>query len=229
MGATEIAILPIQEGKTFDDITTADGQLHADLIKTLVSQPGCQRCYWGRQVEDKNILRWFVDWDSIESHKQFIDSDAYDPFLKRFSNLLGGDPKLYHAHFVPHPPRAVLSNTTTPTTEIVHMYFPTSYSDQDKKKVADDTKALIAVLEKEASTYRATAGGWVEEDVNIPGTEEKAKAFVLLIGWTSVEAHLAFRETKAFAENVHLLRDAKDLKKLEALHASLIEVTRASS
>lgn len=109
------------------------------------------------------------------------------------------------------------------------MYFPTSYSEEDKKKVADDTKALIAVLEKEASTYRATAGGWVEEDLVIPGTNEKAKAFVLLIGWTSVEAHMAFRETKAFAENVHFLRGAKDLKKLEALHASLTEVTRTSS
>lgn len=75
MGATEIAILPMKEGKTFDDITTADGQLHADLVKTLVAQPGCQRCYWGRQVEDKNILRWFVDWDSVESHQQFMNSE----------------------------------------------------------------------------------------------------------------------------------------------------------
>ncbi|KIW18669.1 hypothetical protein PV08_02958 [Exophiala spinifera] len=228
MGATEIAILPLQEGKTFDDPTTADGQLHAELLKIVLAQPGCQRCYWGRQVEDKNVLRWFVDWDAVESHKQFMASDVYKPFLQSFLTILGGRATLYHAHFDPHPARAALSKTTSPATEIIHMYFPTSYSEEDKKKVADDIKALSAVLEKEGSDFRAAASGWVEEDVDIPGTDEKAKAFVVLFGWTSVEAHLAFRETKPFAENIHLLRGAKDLKKVHVVHSSLTEATNAS-
>ncbi|KAK5192463.1 hypothetical protein LTR99_009784 [Exophiala xenobiotica] len=225
MGVTEIAFLPLQEGKFPDDRTSVPGQVHVDVLDILLSQPGCQRCYWGRQVEDRNLLRWFVDWDNIDSHKKFMNSALYKPFLDRFRLILGGPTNLYHAQFTPHPPTAALSDTTSPTTEIVTMWFPTSYSEEDKKKVVDDAKALVAVVEKEAKTYRASAGGWVEEDIDIPGTDEKGKAYVLLIGWTSVEAHMEFRETNAFKENIHYLRDAKDLKKLEAVHASMTEVT----
>ena len=76
MGITEIAILSIQKGKAVGDTTTADGQLHADLVKDLVAKPGCQRCYWGRSVEDPSLLCWFVDWDNRESHQKFIDSEC---------------------------------------------------------------------------------------------------------------------------------------------------------
>lgn len=34
----------------------------------------------------------------------------------------------------------------------------------------------------------------------------KGKAVVLVIGWESKEAHLAFRETDTFKENIHFLR-----------------------
>lgn len=105
------------------------------------------------------------------------------------------------------------------------MYFPTSYSKEDQDKVAENAKAAIAIVEKEAKEYRASAGGWVEEEVDIPGTSEKAKAYVLLIGWTSVEAHLEFRSHSAFKDVIPLLRGNKDLKKLEAVHASLTETT----
>lgn len=137
---------------------------------------------------------------------------------------------MYHVQFDPYPPRAALNGTTSPATEIVHMYFPNSYSAQDKEKVVHDIKAFIAVLEREAGTaYRASTGGWVEEEVHVPGTTEKATAYVLLIGWTSVEAHMSFRETKAFADNAQLLLGAKDLKKVEVMHASLTETPRTSS
>jgi len=66
---------PLQEGKYPDDRTSVVGQTHVDLLETLLSQPGCQRCYWGREVENKDMLRWFVDWDSIDSHKKFIASE----------------------------------------------------------------------------------------------------------------------------------------------------------
>lgn len=85
---------------------------------------------------------------------------------------------------------------------------------------------FLAVFEKEATNHRASVGGWVDEQVDIPGTDEKGRLYVLLVGWTSVEAHTEFRGTQAFQDSIHLLMDAKDLKKIEAVHASLTEVTR---
>ena len=154
---------------------------------------------------------------------------AYKPFLDRFGELLGGAPSLYHASFTPHPPRAALSDTTSPATEIVTMYFPTSYSKADQDEVVKKAKAAIEIVEREAKEYRASAGGWVEEEIDIPETDEKAKAYVLLIGWTSVEAHIEFRSHPAFQEVIPNLRGNKDLKKLTAVHAHLTETTGGPS
>lgn len=110
---------------------------------------------------------------------------AYKPFLDRFGTILGGAPNLYHAHFFPSPPKAALSDATSPVTEIVTCYFPTSYSAEDQKAFEEGVKKLVAVIEKEAKTCKASAGGWVEEEIAVPDSDEKAKAYVLLIGWES--------------------------------------------
>lgn len=75
MGVTEIVFLPLQPGKIPDDRTTPAGKVHSELLAILLSQPGVQRAYWGRQVEDPRMLRWFVDWDDIEDHKKFMSSE----------------------------------------------------------------------------------------------------------------------------------------------------------
>lgn len=40
------------------------------------------------------------------------------------------------------------------------------------------------------------------------------------IGWTSIDAHIKFRETEAFKENVGLLRDIEGAVKLAMFHVS---------
>lgn len=94
---------------------------------------------------------------------------------------------------------------------------------EDQKAFEDNLERLVAVFEKKSDGYRASAGGWVEEELSIPGNSEKAKAYVGCIGWRSVEAHMLFRETQAFKDNVHWLRGAKDLKTLNVVHVPLKE------
>jgi heme-degrading monooxygenase HmoA len=96
---------------------------------------------------------------------------------------------------------------------------------EDKDKVANSVAFFISVFEKEAKNYKGSATGWVEEDIDIPGTDEKGKAFVLLVGWTSVEAHQEFANTQAFKDNIHHIMGVKDMKKIEAVHTSFKEVT----
>lgn len=107
------------------------------------------------------------------------------------------------------------------------MWFPTTYSQDDQDKVVENVTAFISVFEREAKNYRASAAGWVDEEVDIPETDEKGKAYILLVGWTSVDAHVDFRDSQAFKNNIHLIVGTKDLKKIEAVHASLTEVTRS--
>lgn len=106
------------------------------------------------------------------------------------------------------------------------MWFPVAYSQQDQDEVANNAKRFAALLENQAKSYNASSGGWVEETIDIPGTLEKGSAYVLLVQWDLPKASREAQETDAFKSNVHLLRNAKDLQKLEIVHSSLVEATR---
>lgn len=106
------------------------------------------------------------------------------------------------------------------------MWFPVAYSQQDQDKVANNAKTFATVLENRAKSYKASAGGWVEETIDIPGTHEKGRAYVLLVHWDPPKAGIEAQETDAFKNNIHLLRNAKDLQKLEIVHSGLVEATR---
>ena len=73
--ATEIAIFPLKDGKVPDDANSAAGQILKDTLSTLTEQKGFQRAYWGRETENGNILRLFVDWDSIDNHIEFTKTE----------------------------------------------------------------------------------------------------------------------------------------------------------
>ncbi len=149
----------------------------------------------------------------------------YKPFLDRFGMIAHNDQaQMYHVHLTPHPPSQVLSDVNTPACETLVMYFPSDYSQADQDKFEESIKKLVKVVEDNAETYTGSAGGWVVEELPIPGTEEKGKAYAAFIGWTSVQAHMDFRETQAFKDNAHHLRGAKDLKKLTVIHTSGTEV-----
>jgi heme-degrading monooxygenase HmoA len=148
-------------------------------------------------------------------------ASAYKPFIERFDRITDiSKAQLYHTHLTPHPASEALSDHVSPVTEILLAFFPTDYSDADQKKFEDDLKKLVAAVEKNADTYTASAGGWVEEEILIPDTTDKAKAYAVFIGWQSVEAHQTFREHQSFKDNIHYVRQAKDLRHLRVVHYS---------
>jgi hypothetical protein len=67
----------------------------------------------------------------------------------------------------------------------------------------DDVAKFDKELQK-ADGYLGYAVGITHETVEHEGV--KGKAAVLAIGWNSVDAHMAFRETQAFKDNIGLLR-----------------------
>ena len=73
--ATEIAIFPLKEGKRPDDANSQPGQVLKDTLNTLTEQKGFQRAYWGREVENPDVFRLFVDWDTVEDHITFTKSE----------------------------------------------------------------------------------------------------------------------------------------------------------
>ena len=143
-----------------------------------------------------------LDWDSLASHLAFEASPAYGPFMELVGKLVAGEPTLYHTTM---PPTAPLTGpATAPTTELASLYFELSYRQAD----FDASWAEFARLCNEnAKGFHGCTGGWSIEDVEREDIDGgKARVFLAALGWDSVEAHMAFRETPAFKEAIPLLR-----------------------
>lgn len=226
--ATEIALLKLKPNTSLTDGGHAD-TVWKETLDAVVAQPGAQRAYWGITEEDPNMLRLFVDWDSVAAHKTFESSEAFGPFAGKLMSILDSIGGVYHAHTTPHPPSATLSETSSPATELLFMFFPLDYSKAQMEKVEADFHQLGKAIEvKGKEYYVAHAAGWCVEDevVNPANPEMKAKAFFAGIGWKSVQHHLDFRSTDAFKENIHLLRGAEGLLGLHVQHYHGKEVQR---
>lgn len=148
-----------------------------------------------------NVQR--TDWDSYEAHKTFTKTPVYKPFEKHLTTILDGTVIMRHANFDPHPPSAALS-ANSPVTEVLTAYFTSKDDSFDEK-----AKKFVGILQEKAEGFKGASGGWVMEDVEHEkiGEGKKGKAFVAVLGWESVDAHMRVRETDAFTENIHLLRE----------------------
>lgn len=127
--------------------------------------------------------------------------------------IIDGSLTMLHASFSPHPPTAALG-TAAPVTEVLTCYF-------EKEDDGFDSKfnQLIKAIADNSEGFKAASGGWVMEDVEYEG--KKGKAYVGVLGWESVEAHMSFRETQAFKDNIHLLRE--DSLGMDVHHTKFVE------
>ena len=99
------------------------------------------------------------------------------------------------------------------------MYLDTS---ADTAAFEDRVSKMTQVLKDNAKGWKAFAGGWVVEELEMPDSDDpktKFKAYSALVGWESKAAHVDFTQTKHYKDNIHLLTDVA--KKLEVHHCSL--------
>ncbi|KAL2429858.1 hypothetical protein ABEF95_000891 [Exophiala dermatitidis] len=225
--ATEICFLPLQGGSYSDDASSGVDPKFKKMFDTILAQEGCQRLYWGRQVEHPSILTVFIDWDSVEHHEKFIACGTYKPFTDEVGAFLTGPPRFYHVNFDPQPPTRALADGGPFATEFITIYFPTDYSADDQKVFEASLNKLVDVARKHSQGFKTSAGGWAVEQLDLPDGSSKAKVFIALFGWESVEAHQKFRETQVFKDNIHLLRGAKDLKAVSVFHVLAKEASRS--
>lgn len=130
----------------------------------------------------------------------------YEPFAQHMMSIVDGELDVCHANFTVHPPSASPNSEPAPVTEVVGHYFSTDISDSKKSSFESNVDKFGKVLVENAKGVKGFLGGWVVEELEHPKVEGKVRLWQSLIGWDSVEAHLAFRETDAFKDNVHLMR-----------------------
>lgn len=58
--ATEIATLPLDAGANLEDPQSSSSKIWQSALDTISQQDGYQRLYWGRQVENPQIMMLLV-------------------------------------------------------------------------------------------------------------------------------------------------------------------------
>ncbi len=103
---------------------------------------------------------------------------------------------MYHAQFSPFPPSAPLE---APVTAIATFYgFPSDEKTEANRGFREDYEGWECLV-NEAPGHVATAAGFTLEEVDgLAGEKmEKGKAFVVVVGWDSVDSDTAFRRMEA--------------------------------
>ncbi|KEF58322.1 uncharacterized protein A1O9_06248 [Exophiala aquamarina CBS 119918] len=223
MTVTSIAIVPLSHGDRPEDVGTSASSLMQGRISDILKSPGAQRCYWGRAVEHPDLLYLLVDWDTLQHHVNFTNNPRDD--ATDLSPLFAGTPVIYHAELTPEPAPGILTKPQSPVTEVATIYFPVDLPELTQEKVVSDTKKFRAILDTPDGCI-ASSGGWVLEEVEIPGQDKKGKAFIMMFGWESIEAHNSFVKTPKVQEHVHLIAGLGGLISLDMCHVAFTEISR---
>lgn len=123
--------------------------------------------------------------------------------LKRLEPILAGSPQL--VHFRLESPSDLAAAVSAPVTELATLYIPEKMSSFD-----DDMSSFAKILTEYAEGFLGSAFSWIMEDVEHEsfGPGVKGRAAILAIGWSSISAHMTFKETSAFRKGLECFRDA---------------------
>jgi len=166
----------------------------AEVIK---AQPGCQRVYWGRTVEDDQIAVVFVEWDKIEDHQAVAaNPDIFKPFIDSLTSLVSAPPEVFHVPFEPFPPTEVMKGPVIELTILLAKEEPGA-----REKMLEGAQQILALAAKQPKCT-GTALGFEVENVN---------KLVLILSWPNREAHMEeFQKIPEFIELVAPLRNLVD-------------------
>ncbi|KAK9385247.1 hypothetical protein V1515DRAFT_617504 [Lipomyces mesembrius] len=149
-----------------------------DIFEIFSRQEGFQRIRWGRW-ESTDKVQLLID--SLESHRIFETSGAD---FEAVGSILR--PVLAGPSSIPHPPSAVLGASVS-----LSATFET------------DITKFLSPLEK-AEGCLAVTHRLINEDLAKQDGEEKVKAYLAAIGWSSVGAHAKAMVTREVADSGHL-------------------------
>jgi quinol monooxygenase YgiN len=208
---TEIVVLEPNADVSADTVSQ-------NVAASVLQQPGALRLRSSKKHEIANHVIFFIDWEDLSAHQYFENSPAYQPFLEGTLQIASVVADIYHVPFEPFPPM-VLDNQggKTAVAEVCHAYLPADISMVQQQEILTTSQQFIDLVKQSAKGLSGeTAHGFAQEDIEFQG--EKCRALLLILGWDSIEAHMAYRDTEGFAEAIPLLRGMPGLKGIQMFH-----------
>jgi len=194
---TEVCYLTLKPGVELEG-SSESAKVWADTIATWQQQEGYQRLFYGRTLGNPNLLMLMIDWTSQSAHEDFIKTPAYHPFLTHLQTIMESA-HFHHINPTPSPP-AILG--LAPVIEFVTFFNIAPSFPANIQNFVDGIR--------QPKDYKGWAYGETVEDVRKHAEQDKeggAKGLVLFLGWETVDAHMAFRQTEVFKQNVGFLRE----------------------
>ncbi|KAH6675474.1 hypothetical protein B0J14DRAFT_586569 [Halenospora varia] len=192
---TECATITLKPGVEIEG-STPEAQIWKETLMTVSQQPGYQRAHYGRQLENSTQVILLIDWDTLKSHQDFIDNPIYGPFTDKLAPLMEGI-TMHHIVSNPFPPTLA---GKAPVIECCTVFDVKSTFLEDN--LAKFTNALDT---SNVQGYLGNVTGEIVEELEWKG--KKGNAVKLLIGWTSKDEHMKFRDSQVFKDNIGLLRE----------------------
>ncbi|KAI4722840.1 hypothetical protein E4T48_00963 [Aureobasidium sp. EXF-10727] len=203
MPVTEVATIPLVGGSHVFEQGSEAARIWQDMLTIISNQDGCQNVYSGLQHESLNTAQLFIVWDTIEHHQKFQNLSIYQQMLERLEPILDGSPQL--VHFELKDPSDLASAVSAPVTELATLFL------LEQKPSFDESLGSFAnILHEHAEGFVGCSFSWIMEPVEHEsfGSGVKGRACLLAIGWSSISAHMAFKETAAFQKGLEYFNDA---------------------
>ena len=130
------------------------------------------------------------------------------PLIAKTAAALAVPPTILYVTPASSPQPALES----PATEVILTTFPADTSTEVKAAWEPAVPTLLREGGAASAGMRGDTGGWMAGGIPYSrapgpsGAEEGSTAWVHFVGWDSVAAHQAWRETDGFKEHVHLIR-----------------------
>ncbi|KAF9888210.1 hypothetical protein FE257_009205 [Aspergillus nanangensis] len=187
-----------------EDPQNDEGQHLLQHFKNTKHQSGYISSAWGRAKEDENTIVWVVDWKDVHAGTQ--------PSL--LAPYLAPDTKVTVIFSTINPPISKTQTfTLNPVTELCALPFPSSLSPEEHRSLCERLANFRTAL-----TENLPAGSqptsWAMGQLERPGTlphenspSGQAMVHLLAVGWPSVDAHIAIKQTKEFTDSIAPIRE----------------------
>jgi heme-degrading monooxygenase HmoA len=121
------------------------------------------------------------------------------PFVQKIATIMSGPVHMQHAEF-----RTPISTAAVaPIVEMLTLYFS---NDVDQASADTTLIGFIQTIVENAKGFVGYTTGWIIEEVEHEKVEGKGKAYAVAIGWESLEAHMAYRDTQTFKDDIVKVR-----------------------
>lgn len=192
---------------SLDESTTVDEKI-SKALEDVSGIPYPKHSIIGTRIQHKGSIQITSEWKDAQHHANFATSPEFSTYIKNLSNTLGEPQNIYHiifnrSAFEPNEP------ATANVLEFAQSYFPASRITPDFQAQIEREFSEFNRILCQGAIVKGRVGqmvGWVLEEQDheeIKG--EKAKCFVVMTGWESMEDFEKSIDNDAFKEALPIL------------------------